>query len=43
VGVRGATVQETDGRASHNSPFEKAQSEPTDDDGTFARALASKG
>ena len=41
VGVRGAAVQETDGRAPDNAPFEKAQSQPTDDDGTLARELAS--
>jgi hypothetical protein len=42
VSVRGAAVQETHDRTSDDSPFEKVQPEPADDDGTPACGLASE-
>jgi hypothetical protein len=39
--VGGAAVEETEDRTSGNSPLEKAQAQPANHDGTFARGLAS--
>src|SRR5215475_7892565 len=42
VSVRGAAVEEAEGRTAGVSPLEEAQRELADDDGTFARGPASQ-